>query len=190
MLATTVSDFWLSWNDYDVVNLLRSVATVTAPCAVCTRMRLSVTAGAPPSDRLACRVTKTVLLNRLMDEAMMDFAHRIRLSRRRSGLSQAALAARLGIQRSAVSQWEGNNAKRPRLEHLQALATVTGVSFEWLATGRGPIPIDEDQRQDGVATSTALLIEDDLEVRMLSAFRRGKERTKIALVEVMEATYR
>jgi transcriptional regulator with XRE-family HTH domain len=62
-------------------------------------------------------------------------AQRIRLARRRAGLSQAALARRSAVTASAVAQWEHPTGTRPALNHLQTIATVTGVPLEWLVTG-------------------------------------------------------
>ncbi|MFX8735760.1 helix-turn-helix transcriptional regulator, partial [Acinetobacter baumannii] len=67
----------------------------------------------------------------------MSPQQRIRLARRHAGLSQAALAAAVGVQRSAVSHWETAQGKSPSTEHMRQVALVTGVQFEWLATGRG-----------------------------------------------------
>src|SRR5690606_22777886 len=55
----------------------------------------------------------------------MSAADRIRLARRTKGLSQAALAELIGVQRSAVTHWESRTGKRPTVEHLIALARTT-----------------------------------------------------------------
>lgn len=48
-------------------------------------------------------------------------------------VSQAQLANKLGVQRSAISQWKlGQSTPRP--EHLRALAKLTGVPFVDLRT--------------------------------------------------------
>ena len=66
---------------------------------------------------------------------------RIRLARRHAGLSQAALGAAVGVQRSAVGHWEAAQGKYPSVAHLREVAMVTGVQFEWLATGRGKMSL-------------------------------------------------
>ena len=66
----------------------------------------------------------------------MKMPERIRRARRKSGLSQAALADRLKVQRSAVSNWESASEIQPSLQNLVAIAKACGVSFEWLGTGR------------------------------------------------------
>lgn len=47
----------------------------------------------------------------------------IRAARRRAGLSQAELAAALGVRQSSVSQWE-RGSTRPSTDHLLALTSI------------------------------------------------------------------
>jgi transcriptional regulator with XRE-family HTH domain len=63
---------------------------------------------------------------------------RIRKARATAGLSQAELALRVGVKRSAVTQWEHPTGTKPSVDHMIQIALETGVAFEWLATGRGP----------------------------------------------------
>lgn len=68
---------------------------------------------------------------------MSSMSTRLRRARRVAKLSQSQLAARLGIQRSAVAQWEQLHGTSPSVDHLAHVAVITGMCFEWLATGRG-----------------------------------------------------
>ena len=111
---------------------------------------------------------------------------RIRLARRHGGLSQAALAAALDSHRSAVSHWEASPGKTPSASHLRQLALVTGVQFEWLATGRGKMTLSAEVALDSVAAADALLVDDPLELRLLAAFRDSPPRARVPLVEVAE----
>lgn len=111
---------------------------------------------------------------------------RIRLARRHAGLSQATLAAAVGVHRSAVSHWEALAGKMPNTSHLQQLATVTGVQFEWLATGRGRMQLGADTEMDSVAAADAMLIDDPLELRLLQAFREAPIKARAPLVEIAE----
>ena len=74
---------------------------------------------------------------------------RIRAARHAAKLSQAALAARLGVTPGAVAQWESAKGTRPGVDRLDAIATVTGAVFDWLAFGRG----DMRRRQKVVVDS-------------------------------------
>ena len=62
--------------------------------------------------------------------------------RRRAGLSQEALAARLGGTRQAVSNWEGGKSQ-PDLEMLKKIAAQLSIPIEYLIYGRPasrPVP--------------------------------------------------
>jgi transcriptional regulator with XRE-family HTH domain len=67
----------------------------------------------------------------------MELYSRVCLARRSGGLTQSTLAGLVGVTRSAVANWEIENRPNPCTAHLERIALVTGVSFEWLATGRG-----------------------------------------------------
>lgn len=116
----------------------------------------------------------------------MNAQQRIRLARRHAGLSQAALAEAVGVQRSAVSHWEAAQGKSPSMTNLRSVATITGVQFEWLATGRGRMALSPDEAMDGVSAVDATMVDEPLELRMLAAFRTISARTQAPLVEIME----
>lgn len=71
------------------------------------------------------------------------------------------------------------------MTNLRQLAEVTGVQFEWLATGRGGMALLMDAR-DAVAAADALLIEDDLEMRLIRAFRDMPVKSKVPVAEIVE----
>ena len=116
----------------------------------------------------------------------MAFYLRMQRARRRVGLSQVALAVQVGVSRSAVSQWEMPHHKMPNLEHLQRIAQVTQVQFEWLASGRGQMELGAMAALDSVETADAVLVEDALELRLLRAFRDTPPQARVPLVEVAE----
>jgi transcriptional regulator with XRE-family HTH domain len=104
--------------------------------------------------------------------------NRVRQARCHAKLTQQELAARVGVHRSAVAQWEREFGSHP-----------TAVHFEWLATGRGRMkhvsnltPEDE---------SPALLLEHsaqcELETRALIGVRRLDQATGRAVVELIES---
>lgn len=116
----------------------------------------------------------------------MSAQQRIRLARRHAALSQSALAAQVGVQRSAVSHWEAIEGKSPSMANLRRVATVTGVQFEWLATGRGRMTLAGADAMDHVAAADATLVDDAFEMRLLAAFRTLPARSRAPLVELME----
>lgn len=110
----------------------------------------------------------------------------MKLARRHVGFSQTQLAAAVGVQRSAVCHWESSDGKNPTLGHMRRIAEVTGVQFEWLATGRGRMLLTDEIRQESVAAAHALLIEDTLEMRLIDAFRSVTVESRLTLVEISE----
>jgi transcriptional regulator with XRE-family HTH domain len=61
----------------------------------------------------------------------MNLQKKIYECRRKAGLSQEALAEKIGVSRQAVSKWETGEAT-PELSTLVALAKEFGVSTDWL----------------------------------------------------------
>ena len=61
----------------------------------------------------------------------MRLPEKILYCRKRAGLSQEALAERLGVSRQAVSKWETGEAL-PETGKLATLAAALGVSVDWL----------------------------------------------------------
>ena len=59
------------------------------------------------------------------------FPDRLRQARRLRDLDQVALAARTGLQPSAISHFEGG-ARKPSFENLRRLATALEVSTDFL----------------------------------------------------------
>lgn len=68
---------------------------------------------------------------------MDSLGARIKHARAGAKLSQAALGQVFGISREAVSAWE-SNTNAPTADKLGRIATVTGVSVEWLMKGGEP----------------------------------------------------
>ena len=115
----------------------------------------------------------------------MTPAQRVRLARRHANLSQAALASIVGVQRSSVSHWEAAAGKLPSSRHLRDVAMATGVQFEWLATGRGRMGLSRDAA-DPQPAAEAWVVDDPLEMRMLTAFREVPVLARAPLVELAE----
>lgn len=111
-------------------------------------------------------------------------AKRIRRARTGARLTQTQLAEAVGVQRSAVAQWETARGTRPRVEHMVEVAIRTSVNFEWLATGRGPSHLDLVE-----STPTAMLgdfADNEQESRMLELMRRLPPRKQDMACEMVE----
>ncbi len=63
--------------------------------------------------------------------------------RKKAGLSQDALAEKIGVSRQAVSKWELGTAQ-PELDKLAALSKVFGVTADWL--------LNDDEPEDAQET--------------------------------------
>lgn len=69
-----------------------------------------------------------------------NFADRLLASREVAGLSQAELAARIGVSQSAIGQWE-RSVTAPRSRNVNALAVALAVDAELLRNGTDPLPV-------------------------------------------------
>lgn len=108
----------------------------------------------------------------------MRLSDRIRTARNRKGWKQAELAAMLEVDRSTVGHWERGEGSSPSPARLFALAGLTGVCIEWLATGTGPMVAVGDM-------AVTLRLSAD-ESRLLRAYRQRTARAKAALLELAE----
>ena len=68
---------------------------------------------------------------------LVRLSGRVRFARMLAGLSKAELARRVGVCLSAAVQWELPKGTSPTVNNLVKIATIAGVGFEWLTTGRG-----------------------------------------------------
>lgn len=69
----------------------------------------------------------------------MTLGEKIQKLRQQQGLSQDALAEKLGVSRQAVSKWERDEAV-PELEKIVKLSEVFGVSLDMLLRDQPPEP--------------------------------------------------
>lgn len=67
----------------------------------------------------------------------MTISEKILYCRKRCGLSQEALAEKIGVSRQAISKWETGEAT-PELSKLALLAKTFGVTADWLISEDDP----------------------------------------------------
>ena len=72
-------------------------------------------------------------------EDQTTFGDRLAGAREATGMSQKALASRIGVRLSVVRKWEEDRSE-PRANRLQMLSGILGVSLSWLITGQGDGP--------------------------------------------------
>lgn len=112
----------------------------------------------------------------------MQLSMRIRIARQRARLSQEALAAQLGVTRGAVANWECSVGVMPATTRLERLAQVTGVCFEWLATGRGPVAYEKAAEP----TAEGEWVADRAERRLVQAYRASSRPVQRMLERLAE----
>ena len=103
-------------------------------------------------------------------------------------LTQAQLATRIGVHRSAVAQWEQLNGTTPSVIHLTKLAEALEISFEWLATGRGRLKLDA-AHEPGERIPLEFA-RDEIEERILFTSRQLNAHKREAILALMEALAR
>ena len=70
------------------------------------------------------------------DADVATFGDRLTAAREATGMTQATLAERLGVELQTLQNWEEDLAE-PRANRLQMIAGVLGISITWLITGEG-----------------------------------------------------
>ncbi len=111
-----------------------------------------------------------------------QLANRIRRARRRKGMTQAELASRLNVSRSAVGNWESPTGIMPCTTRLITIALVTEVSFEWLATGRNGLEaVPAAPMPAGME-----VVDDPHERRLLQGYRTSRAATRKLVLQIVE----
>ena len=70
------------------------------------------------------------------DSDVATFGDRLAAGREAAGMSQSAMAKRLGVKVSTLRKWEDDLAE-PRANRLSMMSGLLGVSMRWLITGDG-----------------------------------------------------
>ncbi|NOT87641.1 MAG: helix-turn-helix transcriptional regulator [Lysobacter sp.] len=112
---------------------------------------------------------------------------RIRKARLSARLTQAELARRVGVKRSAVTQWEHPLGTTPSMHHLIQIAIETGTCIEWLATARGPCSTTPGETAGSIPLTNGEA-HDPQEDEALLRFRRlpaHKRRIALQILQVL-----
>ncbi|KQB97257.1 XRE family transcriptional regulator [Loktanella sp. 1ANDIMAR09] len=91
-------------------------------------------------------------------EEIATFGDRLAGAREAAGLTQQALAEKLGVKPNTIAAWE-NDTKEPRANRLQMVSGVVGVSMSWLLTGEGEGPDAPDSETSLTSDLVDLLAE-------------------------------
>lgn len=76
----------------------------------------------------------------------MDLQNKIYSCRKNAGLSQEALAERIGVSRQAISKWETGEAT-PEVAKLLSLAKTFGVTTDWMLSDDPDLPANEPETE-------------------------------------------
>lgn len=100
--------------------------------------------------------------------------------------TQEAFAALLGVTRSAVANWEAGVGV-PDMQNLIRIAQISGMSFEYLATGRGPSRMEGG----GVGEDLVTYPKEDAahsgdEVLLLKRFRASSAEKRKAILVLLK----
>lgn len=90
----------------------------------------------------------------------MDLQNKIYSCRKNAGLSQEALAERIGVSRQAISKWETGEAT-PEVAKLLSLAKTFGVTTDWMLSDDPELPVNE--------TGTEPVIQEELPTEEIEA---------------------
>lgn len=119
---------------------------------------------------------------------MRDLTTRIRQARRRLAYSQTELAGHVGVNRSAVAQWERPGGSTPTSSNLSKIAVITSVHYEWLATGRGQMCVaPRDDAVDVPALELQFYAHDGIEERVLQGLRKLEYWQTLSIAELVES---
>lgn len=119
-----------------------------------------------------------------MEEDLMSaLSLRIRKARAMAALSQLELARRVGVQRSAVIQWEHPAGTLPSVEHMIRIALETDVSFEWIATGRGPSRLGSDFEPTVIIGDYAMDAEENKALDYLRSMSTPNKRIALRILQ-------
>ena len=119
----------------------------------------------------------------------MKLSMRVRKARHQAGLSQQVLAERMGVTRGAVANWESAVAV-PAARRLARIANVTGVSYEWLATGREAMLPELGFEDPKTPAIDADFVDDPVERQLLDTFRMASMRARKAALDTLKASAR
>lgn len=76
----------------------------------------------------------------MKDKTKSAIGQRVKTARKHRKRSQQWLADEVNVRQSSVSEWE-REANNPSTNNLVSISKSLGVSYQWLATGDGPMEL-------------------------------------------------
>lgn len=119
----------------------------------------------------------------------MTFGEKLRLERKRVGLTQAELAEKIGVSRQVVVEYEKNKMRPRGLERHKKIADVLHVSLEYLLSDKNTYYAETVRMTDNLSTDnkqTRKLIE---QAAMLFSGGELSEVDKDTLMMALQDAY-
>ena len=116
----------------------------------------------------------------------MTLRDKLIVLRDKAGVSQMALANRLGVSRQAVSRWESGDTT-PSIDKLKALAKLYDVSLDWLCnedeSEEKVVGQKENKKKSATMIVIAVLLAASIIVSIGIAISKNIEKTENVLVD-------
>jgi transcriptional regulator with XRE-family HTH domain len=112
------------------------------------------------------------------DNIGMSIGSRIREARKSAKMTQAQLAAKVGMKQGTLSELETGESDGTTL--VASFAAALGVNALWLETGKGPKASDHAQR---IKDAHMILAYED-EEGLLDLFRRTDDRGRFEIIQL------
>lgn len=103
-------------------------------------------------------VVKSLTENEYYTNENATFGDRIYAAREAVGLSQSALASRLGVNLKTVKKWE-EDITEPRANKLRMVSGLLNISITWLLIGEGIGPQELESTTPISANLNEILVE-------------------------------
>lgn len=87
----------------------------------------------------------------------VTLAQRVQRAREAAGLNKSELARAVGVEPSAITQWENGSTKALEGVNLVRAAEALRVNPRWLATGKGPMALGESPNVEEIAQPASSL---------------------------------
>jgi transcriptional regulator with XRE-family HTH domain len=105
---------------------------------------------------------------------------RIKIARKKAGLTQQKLAERVRVSRAAVAQWESGETKGLKPENLVLAAEKLAISIKWLAIGEGSMNSSPSDIPDQVLRLARLIAKAPAEKVQAISILLGEQNLDIA----------
>lgn len=123
------------------------------------------------------------------DGYVETLGERIERLRKERNLSQQQVASAAQVSRVAVTKWESGATKNLKLENLQAMCELFGVSAEELISGAESALYIRQVRAKYETGVLSLPVSDE-ESRVLAAYRRKSRPEQVMVLKLLDLDYR